>query len=170
MAEPYLGEIRIFPYNFAPSGWFMCSGQTLSISQYSALFSLLGTTYGGNGTSTFQLPDLRSRVPTHQGSTYVIGQLGGTENVTLTVQQMPPHNHSLNAVAGAATTRSPNGQYLAEPGARSAAPIYGPGPGGAAMAASSLTNAGGSVPFSIIPPVLAITFCIAYAGVYPSRN
>jgi len=170
MAEPFLGEIRIFPYNFAPTGWFMCAGQTLPISQYAALFSLLGTTYGGNGTTTFALPDLRSRVPMHFGSTYPIGTAGGTENVTLIETNLPSHNHVLNASNGAATTQNPANQYLAATGTRRGAPIYGGGEAVAVMAAGSLSNSGSSVPIGIIQPVLAVTFCIAWAGVFPSRN
>src|SRR5580700_9938298 len=118
MAEAYLGELRLFPYNFAPSGWAMANGQTLSIAQNTALFSLLGTTYGGNGTTTFQLPDLRGRVPVSMGqgvglSPYVLGETLGVETVTLQVSQMPEHNHNVNATSAKANQASPIGHYPA---------------------------------------------------------
>src|SRR5689334_9815739 len=114
MSNPFLGEIRMVPFNFAPKGWALCNGQILAISQNTALFSLLGTTYGGNGVSTFALPDFRGRVPIHAGqgpglSSYVLGEQTGTESVTLTVPQLPAHNHTVNGVASGGSQASPAG-------------------------------------------------------------
>src|SRR3954451_11550429 len=108
MAQPYIGEIRMFGGNFAPAGWMFCSGQTLPISENDTLFTLIGTTYGGDGQETFQLPDLQGRVPMHQGSGFVIGQKSGTENVTVTTQQMPQHSHGALTTAKAGTTNVPD--------------------------------------------------------------
>lgn len=107
--NPFLGEIRLFPWNWAPRGWFLCEGQLLAINQYAALFSLLGTQYGGNGTSTFALPDLRSRVPIHFGSTYVQGEMYGVEQVSLNLSEMPMHPHTLMGLGSAGGTTLPNG-------------------------------------------------------------
>jgi microcystin-dependent protein len=148
---------------FAPQCWALCNGQLLPINQNQALFSLLGTTYGGNGTTTFALPDLRSRVPVHQGqgpglSPYAEGQAGGTEAVTLAAAQMPQHTHSVNASSSAATSDNPAGRTLA----RSASHIYHPESGQhTVMDANMLGEAGGSQPHGNIQPYLAVTFCIA---------
>ena len=183
----YLGQILPAGFNFAPEGTQLCNGQTLSISQYSALYALLGTTYGGNGTTTFQLPNLQSRVPIHQGtgnelSTYVIGQSGGQENVLLSSNNMPVHNHPLNAVAGAATTATPSVSVaLAEPVVAISHPVqdfpgvsaevYGTGTPATALNVNSIGTAGGSVPHENIQPYLVISFVIVITGgIYPSRN
>jgi microcystin-dependent protein len=174
MAEPFLGEIRMFGGNFAPSGWQMCNGQTLAISQYAALFSILGTTFGGNGTSTFQLPNMQGRVPIHWGtgaglSTYVIGEQAGTENVTLLFNNMPIHTHLVNAVNAGGQT-SPSNNF---PGAVSSAAtekLYSAGPGNVTMAATMIGPAGGNVPHSNLQPLLCVTFIIAMVGIFPSRN
>jgi microcystin-dependent protein len=171
MSEPFLGEIRIFGFNFAPQGWAFCDGQLMSISQNTALFSLLGTFYGGNGIQTFALPDLRGRVSIHQGqgpglSSYVIGQTGGTENTTLNTNQMPQHNHAAVANASPATTGRPDGAVPA----RAAADIYAPAPDGTAMNAGHIGNTGGSQPFNNLQPYLTVNFCIALQGIFPSRN
>jgi microcystin-dependent protein len=169
MTQPFLGEMRMFSFDFAVRGWAFCAGQMLSIAQNTALFSLLGTTYGGNGVNTFALPDLRSRVPLGQSapasSNYVLGQQGGTENVTLNQNQLPQHNHLMQA-AGAATTGDPAG---ALPATSTASKPYRSGPPSAQLATSTGLN-GGSQPHSNIQPYLTVNFSIALQGIYPSRN
>jgi len=178
MASPYLGEIRIFGFGFAPVGWLPCNGQTLSISQYAALFALLGTTYGGNGTTTFQLPNLQSRVPVHQGqgaglSTYGMGQQTGSENVTLTSSQMPGHTHLVNAVTGGTGAASPSGAYPASVVASTATArvdAYSTGAPNATMNQNMIAPGGGNQPHNNIQPVLCVNFCIATEGIFPSRS
>jgi microcystin-dependent protein len=171
VSEPFLGEIRMFGFNFAPRGWLLCNGQVLSISQYTALFSLLGTTYGGNGTSTFALPNLESRVAIHQGqgsglSPYVIGQEGGTESVTLLSTQMPQHNHTVATNNGAGTTSRPSGEFLA----RSTDNAYAAATDATTLSAAAIGQTGGSQPHNNIQPFLTVNFCIATTGVFPARN
>jgi len=172
VTSPFIGEIRIFGFSFAPVGWALCNGQLLSISQNTALFSLLGTYYGGNGTSNFALPNLQSRVPIHMGkgsglSLYSIGQAGGVENVTLTAAEMPVHSHSLHAEVGEATTDVANGHALA----KSTSPIYGNREGLlAVLKAKSIGDAGDGQPHTNIQPYLTLNFCIALQGIFPSRN
>jgi microcystin-dependent protein len=171
MAEPFLGEIRMFGFNFAPQGWAMCNGQLLPISQNTALFSLLGTFYGGNGTSTFALPNLQSRVAVHQGqgaglSTYALGQEGGSENVTLTPGQMPQHTHTVGVNGSAATSSRPGGTV---PG-RTTADAYGAAPDGSRMNAAMIGATGGGQAHPNIEPFLVLNFCIALQGIFPSRN
>ena len=169
MSEPFLGEIRIFGFNFAPRGWAFCNGQLLSISQNTALFSLLGTTYGGNGQTTFALPNLQSRAPVHFGqgaglSSYTLGQAAGEESVTLTSNQLAAHSHAVNATNGASDSNRPANRFPASGGAYAAAgdgTTMNPGVGAAA---------GGSQPHSNLPPYLALNFCIALVGIFPSRN
>ncbi|MGZ4280852.1 MAG: phage tail protein [Gaiellaceae bacterium] len=167
MAEPFLGMIIIFGGNFAPKGWAFCNGQLLPINQNTALFSLLGTTYGGNGTTTFALPDLRGRVPLHFGqgpglSNYVEGQVGGVENVTLLTSQMPAHTHVQPATAGDETTNRPNEAIPARGG------VYASTPDGSNLAATS--SAGGGQPHVNLQPYLALNYIIALQGIFPSRN
>jgi microcystin-dependent protein len=184
MAEPFLGEIRMFASNFAPSGWALCNGQVLSIAQNTALFSLLGTFYGGNGTSTFALPDLRSRVAVHAGegsglSNYVLGQSGGAEGVTLTSAQMPQHGHSVNcdsahtshgsAGFGQSTGATPAGNYLGL-ASSSAEGVYSSGPPNTVMNAAMIVAAGGNQAHPNIQPYLCVNFIIALEGIFPSRN
>jgi microcystin-dependent protein len=174
MANPYLGEIRMFAGNFAPYEWALCNGQLLSISQNTALFSLLGTTYGGDGESTFGLPDLRSRAPVHVGqgtglSNYVLGEQTGAEHVALSAGQMPIHNHVVNAVTTGGTQASPGGGYPAVESTGTSL-NYGAGPGNTTMASGVVGNTGGTTPVPVIQPVLALTFIIALAGIYPSRS
>jgi microcystin-dependent protein len=171
MSEQYLGEIRMFAGNFAINGWAMCNGQIMSIAQYTALFSILGTTYGGNGTQTFALPDLRGRVAIHQGtglglSTYVTGEQVGTETVTLTAGQMAAHTHPVNANTGGNLT-SPVGNF---PG-NEAIPIkiYS-ATGGAVMNPAVVSQNSGGQPHANIQPSLCVTFLIALTGIFPSRN
>jgi len=172
MSSPFIGEIRMFGGNFAPIGWALCDGQTLSISQYEALFSLIGTTYGGNGQSNFMLPNLQSRIPIHEGTgggaSYVIGQMAGTETVTLISQQIPSHNHGLIASAAPATTGNVGG-LPAEPSVAAGNPIY-TNTVDTTMANAMIGLAGGNQPHSNIQPILAVNFIIALVGVYPSRN
>jgi microcystin-dependent protein len=171
VSEPFVGEIRMFGFNFAPQGWALCDGQLLPISQNAALFSLLGTTYGGDGTTTFALPDMRSRVPVGQGqgeglSPYVEGQAGGTETVTLAATQMPAHTHSVNASSSPAASDKPAGRVLA----RSPSHIYTPEPDtSTVMNAKMLGDAGSSEPHANIQPYLGLNFCIALEGVFPAR-
>jgi microcystin-dependent protein len=172
VTSPFLGEIRLFGFDFAPTGWAMCNGQLLLISQNDALFSLLGTFYGGDGVSTFGLPNLQSRVPVHLGqgsglSPYTLGQAGGVETVTLTAAQMPLHSHSLNADATEANSDAPGGHALA----KSKTHVYGTRSSlGAALTAKSIGDTGNSQPHANIQPYLTLNFCIALSGVFPSRS
>lgn len=175
MSNPYLAEIRMFAGNFAPVGWAFCSGQLLPIAQNTALFSLIGTYYGGNGTTTFQLPNLQSRLPVHQGqgpglSPYAIGQTGGTETVTVNSQQMPQHNHGMNASSGPGTQVLATGNYWAEDGASRGGKVYASSTDGTLMNAAALGQTGGGLPHTNIQPCLAVSFIIALQGIYPSRN
>jgi microcystin-dependent protein len=171
MSEPFLGEIRMFSFDFAPQGWARCDGQLLAIEQNIALFTLLGVTYGGDGRTTFALPDLRSRVPVHQGqgaglSTYAEGQTGGTETVTLATAHMPEHTHSVKVSSASATSNNPQGQVLA----RSAGHTYQPQPDSAAvMNTNMIASTGDGAPHANIQPYLAVNFCIATVGVFPAR-
>jgi len=172
MANPYLASITLFAGNFAPSGYQFCDGQILAIQSYSALFSLLGTNYGGNGTSTFALPDLRGRVPIGFGqgaglSNYVFAQSGGSESHTLALPQMPAHTHAINAVANAGASTTPAGNLPAIGGKPD---YYSTASANTTMSASMVGIAGNSQPFSILSPYLAISYIIAIVGIYPSRN
>jgi microcystin-dependent protein len=173
MSEPFLGEIRMGGWNFAPQGWALCNGQLLSISQNTALFSLLGTTYGGNGQTTFALPDLRGRVPVHFGqgpglSNYDQGQVGGTESVTLTPNQMPVHNHHVNSYDNQGSSGTPTGNFPAADGTGFTADWNDTS--STQMAPGMLTNSGGGQPHSNIQPFLTVNFVIALQGIFPSRN
>jgi microcystin-dependent protein len=170
MAEPFLGEIRMFGFNFAPQGWAMCNGQLLPINQNTALFSLLGTTYGGNGTTTFQLPNLQGSVAMHMGNSFVLGAVGGSADVTLLAGQMPTHNHLVAASTGLPNSKSPASNFLA-PAARNGPFLYSTSETSPAnLAAGTITDAGGSQPFSVLQPYLVLNFCIALQGIFPSRN
>ena len=174
MSEPFIGMIAIYGFNFAPRGWATCSGQLLPIAQNTALFSLLGTTYGGNGQTTFALPDLRGRVPNSAGqgpglSSYDLGQVGGSESETLTISNLPAHGHVVATPCNTedSTATNPAGNFLASTSSN----IYN----SAATASASMSNyptanAGGSQPFSILQPYLTVNFCIALEGIFPSRN
>ena len=171
MSEPFLGMIIIVPYNFSPRGWAFCNGQILPIAQNTALFSLLGTTYGGNGQTTFALPDLRGRVPNSSGqgpglSSYDLGQVGGTESTTLTINQMPSHNHTVQGSSQDADSGKPAGRVLAN----SSATNFLTAPDGTLMNQLMINNNGGNQPFSILQPYLTLNFCIALEGIFPSRN
>ncbi|WP_422377465.1 phage tail protein [Roseibium sp.] len=172
MSEPFVGEIRMFAGNFAPRGWAFCDGQLLAVSQNDALFSLLGTIYGGDGRTTFGLPDLRGRIPLHQGtgpglSPRRLGSKGGAENVTLTTNQLASHTHDFNANVAPATVATPQGHLLAQTAALS---IYRAEAQTVSMASGSIQNTGGSGPHTNLMPTLCINFIIALFGIYPSRH
>ncbi len=165
MAQPYVGEIRMFAGNFAPAGWMFCDGQLLPISENETLFNLIGTTYGGDGQSTFALPDLRSRLPIHQGNGFILAETGGSEEVTLTSSQMPAHSHAALASSSIATERSPQNAVLAQATTFDA---YQTTPGALAMAGQALSNAGGSQPHTNLQPYLCVNFIISLFGIFPS--
>jgi microcystin-dependent protein len=176
MAEQYLGEIRTFAFTFAPQGWAYCNGQTLSIQSSTALFALLGTTYGGNGTTNFQLPNLQSRFAIHFGqgaglTNYIPGETGGAQTVTLGVTNLPAHNHLVNVADTPGTTANPTGAIHAQPSSGNPRPlVYSTASPDQTMAAGSISSTGGNIPFNIIPPYLCLNFCIALTGIFPSRN
>jgi len=182
MSEPFLGQITIFGGNFAPRGYALCDGQLLVVNQNSALFSLLGTTYGGDGRTTFALPDLRSRLPVHVGqgaglSKYNLGQSGGSTSVTIDTNTMPSHMHSLNATKALANdTKIGNGVILAQATGDSAPLFYAAPKQGekeptpVAMATDACGTAGGGQPHTNLMPSLCVTFIIALQGLFPSRN
>lgn len=173
--ETYLGQILMVAFNFAPVGWALCNGQIMPINQNQALFSLLGTMYGGNGTTTFALPNLQGRVPIHQGNSdgnpYVMGESSGAENVTLTVNNLPAHSHSANCYSLAGTSSEPAKNFWAE-----TAPLSRSGPfsyaasSNAQMAPTAIGMTGGNAPVSVVQPFLCVNFIIALQGIYPSRN
>jgi microcystin-dependent protein len=174
MSSPFIGEIRLFAGNFAPNGWAFCDGALLPISQFDALFNLIGTTYGGDGQTTFALPDLRGRVPVHQGqggaTTYILGQNGGAEQVTLTVQQIPQHAHPLTATNDTATQTNPGGQVLARFSQANIDPYLESTPGTTSLAQSSITAAGGSQPHSNLQPFLCMNYILSLFGIFPSQS
>ncbi len=165
MSDQYLSEIRIFSFNFPPKGWAFCNGQLLPINQNQALFSLLGTTYGGNGTTTFALPDLQGRTPLHMGNGHIEGERGGESAHTLIMSEMPAHTHAAAANATAAGQTSPAGNYWGNGGQT----IYASTPN-AVMNAAAVTSVGGNQPHENMSPYLVLNFCIALAGIFPSRN
>jgi microcystin-dependent protein len=170
-SQPYVGEMMMVGFNFAPVGWAFCNGQLLSISQNSVLFELIGTTFGGDGQQTYGLPDLRSRVPVGVGqggglSSYVLGQIGGVENVTLNVNQLPAHVHSVDPAAssGEASTDRPDNAFPAVGG------YYANSTNGSPMGAPTLAATGGGLPHNNIQPVLGINWIISLFGIFPSQN
>ena len=168
MLEPFIGQTIMVGFNFAPRGWAFCNGQLLAIAQNTALFSLLGTTYGGNGQTTFALPDLRGRTPVGAyGFPVTLGERAGVENVTLATSQIPAHAHSVNASTAPGTTRNPgNALYGTTP-----ALLHGPSSGSPVqLDARTIAQAGGSQPHNNMQPYLAVNFCIALMGIFPSRN
>lgn len=170
MSEPFLGEIRLVSFNYAPRGWALCNGQLLSINQNQALFSLLGTFYGGNGTQNFALPNLQGRTPLHAGAVNVQGQAGGAASVTLGLSQLPAHTHSLSGSSDFANASAPG---LAVPGARARGtpPHYtAAGRSNTSMATGSLLQAGSSQPHDNMQPYLVMNHVIALQGIFPSRN
>ncbi len=171
MASPYVGEIRMFAGNFAPVGWAFCDGQLFAISENETLFQLIGTTYGGDGQSTFALPDLRGRVPVHQGTggfPATLGQTGGVEEVTLTTQEIPAHTHALIAAATPAqATAEPTGSLTA---IASTALYSVPASGTLAMDPAAVGSAGGSQPHTNLAPFLCVNFIISLFGIFPSQS
>ena len=165
MAEPFLSEIRIFSFGFPPKGWALCDGQLLPINQNQALFSLLGTTYGGDGRVNFGLPDLRARTPIHMGSGHTLGERGGEQAHTISISEMPTHTHVAmgNPING--TTNSPNGAILAQ-----AANFYAPAGSLTSLGPGTLTNVGGSQAHLNMQPFLTLSFCIALQGIFPSQT
>jgi microcystin-dependent protein len=173
MADPFVAEIRIFPFSFAPKGWAFCDGQLLPISQNTALFSLLGTMYGGDGKSTFALPDLKGRAPMHPGfgvglSQRALAETGGRETVALSESEIPAHSHAMMAQSGAANSRTPTGKALAHP-ARGL-PYTAPSANLAALANEALAPVGAQAAHNNMMPHLPLYFCIALQGVYPPRS
>ncbi len=167
MSEPFLGEIKIVPYNFAQKGWASCNGQQLPINQNQALFSLLGTTYGGNGQTTFALPNLQGRVPIHFGNGHTLGEAAGSTAVTLNIQQLPTHVHNPVAQSATAGTNIPDNTVLL---ANTAPNDLYTGPAGlTAMAPASITNVGGSQPHNNMAPYLVLNYVIALQGIFPSQ-
>ena len=167
MAQPYVGEIRQFAGNFAPAGWMFCEGQLLPISEYETLFNLIGTTYGGDGQSTFALPDLRGRVPVHQGNGFILAESGGTEEVTLTVNQIAAHSHPLLASTDLAGQSSPTSNVVAQLSTAGSF-LYFAAPGTASLSSNSVSSVGGSQPHSNFQPYLCVDFIISLFGIFPS--
>lgn len=173
MSNPFIGEIRLFGGNFAPVGWAFCSGQTLPISQNDALFALIGTTYGGDGVTTFNLPNLQSRVPIHQGqgpglANYVMGQAAGVEQVTLTTSNMPAHTHGVTGDSATGTANSPAGNVWAN---STGAKQFTPSAPNTTMNPAAIGGAsGGGQPHDNMVPFLVVSFIIALEGIFPSRN
>ena len=164
MSDPYIGELRVISFNFPPNGWAFCNGQLLQISQNQALFSILGTTYGGDGRTTFALPNLQGRIPLHQGSGFTIGQVGGELTHTLTVNEMPAHVHTPMAATGPAVASPAGASWTAGTRAMYAATPDGP------MNSAAVASAGASQPHENMPPYLALNVVIALVGIFPSRS
>jgi microcystin-dependent protein len=168
MAEPFMGEIRLVSFAFAPKGWAHCNGQLLPINQNQALFSLLGTTYGGNGQTNFALPDLQGRVPIHFGGGHTLGERAGEQAHTLSVAELPMHTHQMNASANVATSGTPGpGVLLAQ---SVGAQLYANASNLVAMHGESIANTGGSQAHLNMQPYLTLNYCIALQGIFPSRN
>jgi microcystin-dependent protein len=170
MSEPFIGEIKLVGFNFAPRGYALCNGQILSIAQNTALFALIGTTFGGNGQTTFALPNLQGRVPVHSGGGAIsLGEQAGEEAHTLTLNEAPAHAHTVFASANQATSASPAGTVLST-SPRFGKRMYAPPPANVALAPSSVSPTGGSQPHDNMQPYLVINFVIALQGIFPSRN
>jgi microcystin-dependent protein len=169
MAQPYVGEIRMFAGNFAPAGWMFCEGQLLPISEYETLFNLIGTTYGGDGQSTFALPDLRGRLPIHFGSGFTLAETGGAEEITLTVNQMPAHAHPLLASANLGSLPDPVGSVTAQ--SRTAGvDLYLEDVPNVSLAPNAISSVGGSQPHTNFQPYLCVDFIISLFGIFPSQS
>ena len=165
MAQPYVGEIRMFGGNFAPAGWLFCEGQLLPISENETLFQLIGTTYGGDGQSTFALPDLRGRLPVHQGNGLTLAETGGAEEITLTVQQMPAHGHPLMASSGPGNSNTP---ILCLPAESPTISLYIEDTTNTNLSPAAVSTTGGSQPHSNVQPYLCVNFIISLFGIFPS--
>jgi microcystin-dependent protein len=165
MAQPYVGEIRMFAGNFAPAGWMFCEGQLLPISENETLFQLIGTTYGGDGEATFALPDLRGRIPIHQGNGFILAETGGAEEITLTVSQIPAHSHPMLAANALANDPNPQSNLAGE---SSVASLYQSAAPTATMAPGAIGSVGGSQPHTNFQPYLCVDFIISLFGIFPS--
>jgi microcystin-dependent protein len=169
MAQPYVGEIRLFAGNFPPNGWMFCEGQTLPIAENDVLFQLIGTTFGGDGEETFNLPNMMGRIPIHMGTggegTYVLGESGGVESVTLTTQQIPAHTHPFTVANQAGTSVNPGGLALS-----AGITVYRPQPAVVAMNAGAISPVGGSQPHENMQPFLCINYIISLFGIFPSQT
>jgi len=164
MAQPYVGEIRLFAGNFAPAGWMFCEGQLLPIAENETLFQLIGTTYGGDGESTFALPDMRGRIPIHQGNGFILAEMGGAEDITLTVNHIPAHTHALVADTQPSESSDPKGRVLSE----TDEDVYGDADGAVALHPASVSPVGGSQPHTNFQPYLCVSYIISLFGLYPS--
>ena len=164
MAQPYVGEIRLFAGNFAPAGWMFCEGQLLPIPENETLFQLIGTTYGGDGESTFALPDMRGRIPIHQGNGFILAEMGGAEDITLTVNHIPAHTHALVADTQPSESSDPKGRVLSE----TDEDVYGDQGINAALHPASVSPVGGSQPHTNFQPYLCINYIISLFGIFPS--
>ncbi len=164
MAQPYVGEIRMFAGNFAPAGWMFCEGQLLPISENETLFQLIGTTYGGDGQSTFALPDLRGRIPIHQGNGFILAETGGAEAITLTTSQIPAHSHPLLGSSDPASSRSPSAQVFGRTPAEAYASEFTPVP----LSPQAIAPLGGSQPHNNFQPYLCVNYIISLFGIFPS--
>jgi microcystin-dependent protein len=165
MAQPYVGELRMFAGNFAPAGWMFCEGQLLPISEYETLFTLIGTTYGGDGQSTFALPDLRGRLPIHQGNGFILAETGGVEEITLTVAQMPAHSHPFVATTNFSTTVPAANNLVAQP---TTADLFAQFSPTVNMSPNAISPIGGSQPHTNFQPYLCVDFIISLFGIFPS--
>jgi microcystin-dependent protein len=170
MAEPFLSEIRIMSFNFAPRGWALCNGQLLPINQNQALFSLLGTTFGGDGRVNFALPDLRARTPIHVGSGHILGEKGGEQAHTLSISELPTHTHAAHGSSAAADAAVPTGNLLAAVDNTTFGNAYTGTSNLTAMAPAALSDVGGSQAHVNMQPYLTLSFCIALQGIFPSPN
>lgn len=165
MAQPYVGEIRMFGGNFAPAGWMFCEGQLLPISENETLFQLIGTTYGGDGQNTFALPDLRGRIPIHQGNGFILAETGGVEEVTLTINQIPAHSHAFLATTDQGNTKSPANAVMAT---ATQGEVYIISTPTGTLAPGSISSIGGSQPHNNFQPYLCVDFIISLFGIFPS--
>jgi microcystin-dependent protein len=165
MAQPYVGEIRMFAGNFAPAGWMFCEGALLPISEYETLFQLIGTTYGGDGQENFALPDLRGRIPIHQGNGFILAEVGGAEEITLAPTQIPSHTHPLIGNTANGNNASPAGALLAS---STVIAQYAPETANQGMAANAVSSVGGSQPHTNFQPYLCVSFIISIFGIFPS--
>lgn len=170
MAQPYVGEIRQFAGNFAPAGWMFCEGQLLPISEYETLFNLIGTTYGGDGQSTFALPDLRGRLPMHFGNGFVLAETGGVEEITLTVSQIPAHSHPFLASTNSASGNAPGTSVLLARTAAATITPYGTDAPSTNLSPNMVSSVGGSQPHTNFQPYLCVDFIISLFGIFPSQT